>query len=208
MEVTLTTEETRVLGALIEKDLSTPEYYPMTLSALVTACNQKTNRHPVVAYEESDVAAAIESLQRKRLVGSSTSAHGRAIRYRHAMVEALRLARPQLAVLASLMLRGPETPGELRGRANRMYPFESLEEVDEVLSGLMRNDPPYVARLERRPGQKEARYAQLFSDVPVDSDEALSAEPSGEALAERVSSLEQQMEELRAAFAAFRSQFE
>ena len=208
MEVNLTAEEARVLGALVEKDLSTPEYYPMTLSAIVTACNQKTNRDPVVSYDESDVATAIESLQRKRLIGSSTSAHGRAVRYRHAMVEALGLERPQLAILASLMLRGPETPGELRGRAHRMHPFETLEEVDGVLNGLMEHDPPYVARLDRRPGQKEARYAQLFSDLSENAASSVSDSDSTGELADRVAALERQMEELNEAFAAFRSQFE
>lgn len=207
MPQSLTAPEVRALGALIEKDLSTPEYYPMTVSALVAACNQKTNRDPVVSYVEMEVEAALEGLQRKRLAGSSTSAHGRATRYRHALVEALGLDRPQLAILAELLLRGPSTPGELRGRAARMTPISTLEEVDETLRSLMERDEPLVTRLERRPGQKEARYAHLLAGEPVETD-APTSNGVDAGLAERVGALERQVAELQAAFVEFRKQFE
>ncbi len=209
MTLDLTAPEVRVLGALVEKDLSTPEYYPMTISALVTACNQKTNRDPVVEYSESDVSEAIESLQRKRLVGSSTSAHGRAVRYRHALVEVLELGRPQLAVLSLLMLRGPQTPGELRGRSARMHEFGGLEEVDAVLSELAESDPPLLTALERRPGQKETRYAHLLSGTPVEEETVQRSESVVSSdLVERVAALEQRVEELAQELAEFRRQFE
>lgn len=207
MNEQLTDREVRVLGSLVEKDLSTPEYYPMTLSALTTACNQKSNRDPVVSYGESDVTEAIESLQRKRMVGSSTSSHGRVTRYRHALVETLKLDRPQLAILASLMLRGPETPGELRGRASRMHEFGALEEVDEVLEGLMSMDPSLAVRLPRRSGQKEARYAHLFAGMPEISAESEEIGPAS-GLEQRVAGLEKKVEELAASFVEFRKQFE
>ena len=130
MQIELTPREARVLGVLVEKELSTPDYYPMTINALTNACNQKTNRDPVVSYEDFEVEEAIETLQRKRLVGTASSTYGRASKYRHTLAEVLELDPPQRAVLASLMLRGPETPGELRGRASRMHPFDTLEQVE------------------------------------------------------------------------------
>ncbi len=210
MTLDLSAPEVRVLGALVEKDLSTPEYYPMTISALVTACNQKTNRDPVVEYSEAEVAETIESLQRKRLVGSSTSSHGRAVRYRHALAEVLELGRAQLSVVALLLLRGAQTPGELRGRAARMHEFGSLEEVDAVLNELMAMDPPLVASLERRPGQKETRYAHLFSGEPVEDGGASSAATTlgGSELVERLEALERRIEQLAEELTRFRQQFE
>ena len=207
--------EVRVLGCLIEKALSTPDYYPMTLNALTTACNQKTNRDPVVDYDTSDVAEAIDSLQRKRLVGNASSAHDRTAKYRHALAEAMHLDEPQLAVLSSLMVRGPETVGELRGRTTRLHEFDSLEEVEGVLDRLAQREPPLVKQLPRRPGQKEARYAHLFSGEP-DADAAPHDPHSPRAeMEERINALEQQVEDLRArlddyaeAFKTFRSQFE
>lgn len=207
--------EVRVLGCLIEKALSTPDYYPMTLNALTTACNQKTNRDPVVDYDTSDVAEAIDSLQRKRLVGNASSAHDRTAKYRHALAEAMHLDESQLAVLSSLMVRGPETVGELRGRTTRLHEFDSLEEVEGVLDRLAQREPPLVTQLPRRPGQKEARYAHLFSGEP-DADAAPHDPHSPRAeMEERINALEQQVEDLRArlddyaeAFKTFRSQFE
>ena len=209
MEIRLSPEEARVVGALVEKELSTPEYYPMTLNALVTACNQKTNRDPVVSFMEREVAEAVEALERKRLVGSATSSYGRAVKYRHALAEVLSLTRPQLAVLASLLLRGPETTGELRGRTGRMHTFESLEDVDAVLDVLMEHEPPYIARLPRRPGQKESRYAQMLTGEPDLSED--DAEPGGsrlEQLEQQVAHLHERIEELARTFAEFRRQFE
>ncbi len=209
-EVALDAREVRVLGCLIEKELSTPDYYPMTVNALVAACNQKTNREPVVDYSESDVVESLAGLQRKRLVGSASSSYGRAAKYRHALAEMMDLKEPQLAVLASLMLRGPETAGEVRARTGRMYAFESLEAVDAVLEELASRESPLVAGLPRRPGQKEARYMHLFSDA----DE--SAMPSArteieervETLEQEVAALEEELADLRQAFRSFKKQFE
>ena len=212
-KVELSAREVRVLGCLIEKELSTPDYYPMTLNSLTTACNQKTNREPVVEYEDSDVIEALDSLQRKRLVGNASSTHGRAAKYRHALAEAMNLSEPQRAVLASLLLRGPETVGELRGRTSRLHEFDSLEEVEAVLEKLIRREPPLAMQLPRRPGQKEARYAHLFAGEPEFDDSPRTGADDG--LEERVGELETQVALLRTqldeyidAFETFRRQFE
>lgn len=208
MDVELNEIEVRVLGTLVEKDLSTPEYYPMTLSALTAACNQKTNRDPVVSYGEQQVAEALESLQRKHLAGTSTSSHGRAVRYRHALAEAMKLERRDMAALAILMLRGPRTAGEVRGRGSRMYAFDTLNEVDEVLQRLEGGEDPLVVRLERRPGQKEDRFAHCFGGVPEPSGEEYPPNDRLEDLQERVAVLERQLETLQRELTAFRRQFE
>jgi uncharacterized protein len=159
--------EVRVLGALLEKDIATPEYYPMTLNALVNACNQKSNRDPVVSYDDEAVQHAIETLQDKRFIGTVSGGNNRVPKYAHRISERLNLGRRELAILCELMLRGPQTPGELRGRASRLYDFSDIEEVDAVLRGLMERTPdPLVARLAHRPGTKEARYAHLLSGEP------------------------------------------
>lgn len=215
MEFTLDAAEVRVLGALVEKELSTPEYYPMTVNALTAACNQKSNRDPVMALSDEVVGHALEALQRKRLAGVASGAYSRATKYRHTLAERFSFGPPQLAVLASLMLRGPETVGELRGRTGRMHPFETLEEVEAVLAALADHDPPFVTRLPRQPGQKEQRYAQLFAGEPD-----VEAEPPGvlqvgyadeerlEALETEIEILKQEVEGLKEAFLAFRKQFE
>lgn len=212
-KVELDAREVRVLGCLIEKELSTPDYYPMTLNSLTTACNQKTNREPVVAYDDADVIDALDGLQRKRLVGNASSTYGRAAKYRHALAEAMNLSEPQLAALASLMLRGPETVGELRGRTTRLHEFDSLEAVEAVLDELARREPPLVMHLPRRPGQKEARYAHLFSGEPEIVDTPRTGAEEG--LAARVAELEERVELLRVhldeyidAFETFRREFE
>lgn len=212
-EVELDDREVRVLGCLIEKELSTPDYYPMTLNALTAACNQKTNREPTVDYSESDVLEALESLQRKRLVGSASSSYGRVAKYRHALAEMMGLGPPHLSVLASMMLRGPETVGEVRARTARMHEFESLEAVDAVLEELAAGEAPLIVQLPRRPGQKQARFAHLFTDA-----EDRLSEPSAAASADmeyRVEELEGQVEDLREslsdlteAFWTFKKQFE
>ncbi len=212
-KVELDASEVRVLGCLVEKELSTPDYYPMTLNSLTTACNQKTNREPVVEYDESDVVDALDGLQRKRLVGNASSSHGRAAKYRHALAEAMDLSTPQLAVIASLMLRGPETVGELRGRTSRLHEFDSLEDVEAVLNKLAQREPPLVTQRPRRPGQKEARYAHLFAGEPaIDPTPRTGAE---DGLESRVAELEERVELLRVhldeyidAFETFRRQFE
>ena len=156
-------EEIRVLGCLVEKQLTTPQQYPLTLNALASACNQASNRDPVVAYDEPTVEAAVTRAKTKGLAGFVHPAHGRsALRFRHALDEALGLGDRPLALLAVLMLRGPQTPGELRGRTERMVPFADLREVEAELAALAGRAEPLVARLARVAGQKEDRYAQLL----------------------------------------------
>jgi uncharacterized protein YceH (UPF0502 family) len=152
--------EIRVLGCLIEKQRTTPDVYPLTLNALRLACNQSTNRDPVVEYEEATIRPALERLSRKGWVRLASGAGSRAAKHRHLLDEALGVSRPELSLLAVLMLRGPQTPGELKQRAERLHPFASLEEIEEVLAGLLGRE--LVALQTRRPGQKEQRYAQLL----------------------------------------------
>ncbi len=212
--LTLGAREVRVLGCLIEKELSTPDYYPMTLNALTTACNQKTNRDPVVDYDESDVSEALDALQRRRLVGHASSSYGRADKFRHALVEVMGLDRPALAVLSSLMLRGPETAGELRARTSRMHEFGSLDAVEAMLRALSEREPALVVHLSKQPGQKEARYAHLFAGVPDEDDVAAASRGHGDLegrvgnLEEQIEMLQQQIDELTDAFESFRRQFE
>lgn len=159
----LTPEEARVVGALAEKQLTTPQYYPLTLNALVNACNQTSNRNPVVTYDDATVEAALKGLRDKGLARAVLSPGNRAPKYRHLLDEALALVPEEVAVMTVLLLRGPQTTGELRTRTERMYAFSSLEEVEAALERLAtRHEEPLAEKLERQPGQKEARYAHLL----------------------------------------------
>ena len=159
----LTPEEARVVGALAEKQLTTPQYYPLTLNALVTACNQTSNRSPVVSYDEATVEGALKGLREKGLARTVLSPGNRAAKYRHILEDSLALVPEELAVMTVLLLRGPQTIGELRTRTERIFPFASLEEVEATLERLAtRHEEPLAERLERQPGQKEARYAHLL----------------------------------------------
>lgn len=159
----LTPEEARVVGALAEKQLTTPQYYPLTLNALVNACNQSSNREPVVSYDEATVERALQRLREKGLARAVLSPGNRAPKYRHLLEEALALVPEELAVMTVLLLRGPQTVGELRTRTERMYAFSSLEEVEATLERLAtRHEEPLAERLERQPGQKEPRHAHLL----------------------------------------------
>jgi uncharacterized protein len=164
--------EVRVLGCLAEKQLTTPQQYPLTLNALTLACNQTSNRDPVVSYDEQTVEAAVTSAKTKGLARFVHPSHGRsAIRFAHMLEEALGVDRRQLCILAVLMLRGPQTPGELRSRTERMEPFESLSDIEGELVRLAQREDPLVVRLTRRPGQKEERYAHLLgTTAPADED--------------------------------------
>jgi uncharacterized protein YceH (UPF0502 family) len=175
--------EMRVLGCLIEKQRTTPDAYPLTLNSLRLACNQSTNRDPVVDYEESTIRAALERLGRRRWTRLASWSNRRAMKYRHTLDEALGLDDAQTAVLCVLMLRGPQTPGELKQRTERLHPFAGLEEVDETLTGLIERE--LVRRLPRRPGQREERYEQLLGGDEAAGDGA-GAEPAaaGAALGE------------------------
>src|SRR5580698_10786497 len=163
MPLLLTDVEVRVLGALIEKDITTPDYYPLSLNALVNACNQKNNREPVMTLDEAAVRDALGSLQEKRLAGPDRGADSRVTKFEHRLQEVFNFDRREIAVLCVLLLRGAQTPGELRGRAERMYRFESLEDVVATLDRLSRREPPLVAVLARQPGTKEARSMHLLS---------------------------------------------
>jgi uncharacterized protein YceH (UPF0502 family) len=167
VDLQLHPEEVRVLGALIEKETTTPEYYPLSLNALVNACNQKSNRDPAVSYDDGTVLDAVELLRNKGLATVVTGAGSRVPKYAHRFAEKLNLGRRELAILCEMMLRGPQTVGEIRNRAERMHRFEDLSEVESLLDRMAE----YVVKLPRRPGEKEARWAHLFSG-PVEMDEA------------------------------------
>ena len=172
LETLLNEAEVRVLGSLVEKQVTTPDYYPLTLNALVHACNQLSNRDPVVQYDERDVAEAVDTLRLKNLIYIFYGADSRVPKYKHMMREVYGLSPQELAAMCVLMLRGPQTVGEIRGRTGRLYEFADLGEVEETLEGLARRDGPLVAKLPRQAGRKEARYAHLLSGaVTVEEEE-------------------------------------
>lgn len=211
--------EIRILGCLVEKEMTTPEYYPLTLNSLTTACNQKSNRNPVVLFEETDVVRGLDSLREKELVNQVFKADSRVPKYRHSLGEKLNLIRREQALLCELMLRGPQTPGEIRTHVERMCALKDLDEVEEVLAGLMGRGNPLVIRLPRQPGQKEQRYMHLLSGVP-DISEIVPQAPAEPAalrvraenekitrLEEEINLLRTEIEELKKAFSEFKSQF-
>lgn len=216
MNIVLNAAEARVLGSLIEKDITTPDYYPLSLNALINACNQKNNREPVTNFDEETVRLALRNLGDKRLAGTSSGADSRVTKYEHRLQEVFNFTRPETAILCVLLLRGPQTPGELRGRTERMHRFEDLDEVLSGLQQLMRREPPLAKALGRRPGTKEVRYAHLLSgDVEAWEPPAETASSSGSADAERIIQLEEQVAalrnevaELKQQMAEFRKQFE
>ena len=202
MEHTLDDAEVRVLGALIEKEITTPDYYPLSLNALMAACNQSSNRNPVVHFDEATVADAADRLRERKLVHLVDRVESRVSKYRHVLYEAMNLTRPAIGVMCVLMLRGPQTVGEIRTRSNRLYDFTSLEQVEMTLNALMSGDAPLVARLPRQTGQKEVRYAHLLSG------EVKLTEPEPEPELDRIGKLEKEVEDLRRQFEQFRKQFE
>jgi uncharacterized protein len=192
--------EVRVLGSLLEKDLTTPEYYPLTLSALQNACNQKSSREPIVHYDETTVAQGLELLRQKHLILKVTGAGHRVEKYAHRLGESLNLGRRELAILCVLMLRGPQTVGELRGRTERMHPFEDLDQVEHVLNSLAAREPdPLVAPASR------GRWRHLWGNEPEEEPEANVPRPN---LESRVTALEREIDELKRAMESFRRQFE
>jgi uncharacterized protein len=210
----LTDVEVRVLGALVEKDITTPDYYPLSLNALINACNQKNNRDPVMALDEDAVRAALDSLQAKRLAGPASGADSRVTKYEHRLQEVFNFDRRETAILCVLLLRGPQTPGELRGRTERMYRFEALDDVLAALDRLSQCEPPLVAMLPRQPGTKESRYVHLFSgDSPaVHTRQVANVAEAGDdrltQLEGEVAELRREVAEMQQQFAAFRRQFE
>jgi uncharacterized protein YceH (UPF0502 family) len=207
----LTETEVRILGSLVEKQLTTPEYYPLTLNALVAACNQKSNRDPVVAYDETIVTAALESLRERNLAYVFYGAGSRVVKYKHMLPSVYELDPAETAAVAVLMLRGPPTLGEIKERSGRLHDFSGLGEVQQVLDALSTRDEPLVVRLERQPGQKDARYAHLLAG-PVDASAAVAASTRHASVAgaanEKIEQLETEIAELRAELAAFRLMFD
>ncbi len=207
MNPVLNLVEARILGALIEKDITTPEYYPLSLNALLNACNQKSNRDPVMNLGENAVRDALLALNEKGLAGPVSSADSRVSKYEHRLQEAFNLPRAETAVLCVLLLRGPQTPGELRGRTERMHRFEELSDVHSALQRLIQRDPPLVRMLARQPGTKETRYAHLLSG-DVEIAELPAQEPAaGSADGERIARLESEVESLKAEIAELRNDF-
>jgi len=211
VDQTLNPVEVRVLGSLIEKEITTPEYYPLTLNALNNACNQISNRDPVVSFDEKTVARAIESLREKRLAWMVTGI-GRVPKYEQRFGEEYKLAEQELAVLCVLMLRGPQTVGEIRGRTGRLYEFKELEEVELTLQALMTAQPPFAVKLPRQPGTKESRYAHLLAgEVQIEEREAV---PRLEAATlevrqenERLSRVEEELAQVRGELTELKQQF-
>lgn len=211
-DLQLSPVEARVVGALMEKESTTPDYYPLSLNALINACNQKSNREPVMEVDENTVRDALESLRDKRLAGPTSSADSRVTKYEHRMQEVFNFTRGESALICVLLLRGPQTPGELRGRTERIHRFEELTDVQSTLQRLMQRTPVLVAVLPRQPGTKEARYTHLFSGnvetVAAATPAVHAAENENPHLEEEVRALRSEIEELKRQFAEFRKQFE
>lgn len=198
----LTDTELRVLGSLMEKSKATPDYYPMTVNGLTAACNQKTARSPVVDYDENTVMLALDTLKRKGLISTATGGSSRAIKYKHNFGIVFPVVPSEVAVICLLILRGPQTPGEINTNSGRLYEFENLDEVQAMLEKLATGDMPYVLQLPKRPGQKEVRYRHLLGGTIVEDD--TQDEPSRRAstseLEERLSKVETELAELKEAF--------
>jgi uncharacterized protein len=198
----LSSVEARVLGSLVEKELTTPEYYPLSLNALVNACNQKNNREPVTTLDEDQIRQALHGLEDDGLAGSARGTESRVAKYEHHTQEVFNFTRGEIAVMCVLLLRGPQTPGELRGRTERMHRFEELIDVQSTLQKLMQREPPLVKVLPRQPGTKEARYAHLLSgDVVEATPSAVIGETGVRGMAQmeaEVAALREEVAELRA----------
>jgi hypothetical protein len=193
-----------VLGSLVEKEITTPEYYPLSLNALANACNQKNNREPVMNLDEDQIRQALHQLEDDGLAGAARGIDSRVAKYEHRMQEVFNFTRGEIAVVCVLLLRGPQTPGELRGRGERMHRFEELSDVQSTLQRLMQREPPLVKVLPRQPGTKEARYAHLFSGEPaewVGNSEVAESSGTGSSVAQmeaEIAALREEVAELRA----------
>ncbi len=221
MNIILSETETRVLGSLVEKELTTPEYYPLSLNALINACNQKSNRDPFMNLDEEAVREALRALDKKGLAGPADNMVSRVAKYEHRLQEAYNFTRHEIAILCELLLRGPQTPGELRNRADRMHKFEDLGIAQSTLQRLMKREPSLVKVLPRQPGMKEARYAHLLSGdvegwapessatgVGMDSTPTSTNADRIARLENRVTNLEKEISDLKQQLSAFRKQFE
>jgi uncharacterized protein YceH (UPF0502 family) len=219
VNITLNEVECRILGSLIEKEVTTPEYYPLSVNALVNACNQKSNRDPVMNLEEAVVHKALRSLEGQSLVRSVSPADSRVTKYEHRLQEVFNFYRHEIAILCLLLLRGPQTPGELRSRSERMHSFDDLSAVQSSLQHLMKREPPLVKPLPRQPGTKETRYAHLLSgDVVVQAEPEAKVEEAAlkrlvdgdrlRQLEEEITGLKNEIADLKQQFTQFRKQFE
>ncbi|AWH87536.1 YceH family protein [Limnobaculum parvum] len=217
MKYLLTDSEARVIGSMLEKEVTTPDQYPLSLNSLMAACNQKTSREPVMDLSELEIQETLDSLQKKFLVRTASGMGGRVAKYVHRFCNTefgdFKLSPAELAVVCLLLLRGPQTPGELRTRSNRMYEFSDISDVEQVLEGLSnREDGPYAVKLAREPGRRESRYAHLFSG-PVDAASFSSAtenrsSETSEALSERVQQLESEVALLKQQLTILNEKFE
>jgi uncharacterized protein YceH (UPF0502 family) len=211
VEYRLTDNEVRVLGSLVEKDITTPEYYPLSLNALMNACNQKSNRDPVMQLDEDAVRDALEGLQQQRMAGPARGADSRVTKYEQRLQEVFNFTRAETAVLCVLLLRGPQTPGELRGRTERLHHFETLDDVQSALQKLMQREPVLATVLPRQPGTKESRYAHLLGGDVVAAETPLHASAPVErnsAEGERIARLEEEVAELRREVSEVKDQLE
>lgn len=202
----LTPEEQRVLGALMEKSRTTPEYYPLTVNSLLAACNQKTSRNPVVNYDEDTILITLDQLRKRGLVSTATGGSSRVKKYKHNLAIVYPIVPAQVAILCLLLLRGPLTRGEINNASARLFEFESLDEVQSYLDQLADGEQPFVVQLPKQPGQKEARYAHLLGETPAfesvraDSGASVSHGSDLNALSDRVAQLEDELAKLREEF--------
>lgn len=211
MDILLTDDEVRVLGCLMEKEMATPDYYPLTQNALINACNQKSNRNPVVSYDEKTVLYALTGLKERRLVLQSNVS--RATKYEQLLSGTLKLVNRESAIICVLLLRGAQTPGEIRSRTDRLFSFADLSEVQDTITSL--EEMELITKLPKEPGRKESRYSHLFSGMPVETPvkaitRAKAAEPLEESssLQQQIDELRHQLQQLKEQFTLFRSQFE
>lgn len=199
----LSNQEIRVLGSLMEKSKTTPDYYPMTLNALTLACNQKTSRKPVVDYDEETVVLALDSLKKKGLISTATGGGSRTVKYKHNFAIVFPLVPSEVALICLLLLRGPQTPGELNTNSGRLYEFESLDDVLQTLEKLASDEPAFVKQLPKRVGQKEVRFAHLLAGEPEIEEDEIIEEPARKSVNElesRIAKLEQDYADLKVAF--------
>jgi uncharacterized protein YceH (UPF0502 family) len=212
MHILLTAEEARVLGALMEKEVSTPDHYPLSLNALTNACNQTTSRDPIVRYDEDTVVRALDTLREKKLLWEVDQAGGRVRKYQQQFSKWHDLDPQAHAVMTLLLLRGAQTPGELKSRSDRLAGFRDLAEVEAVLTRMGERNPPFAVRLPRLPGTKEFRYMHLLcgevDTAALAEGEVAVVGASGISLPERVARLESELAKLRDELSAFRKQFE
>ena len=218
MNITLNQVECRILGSLVEKEVTTPEYYPLSVNALVNACNQKSNRDPVMNLDEGVVRKALYSLEGQSLVRSVSPADSRVTKYEHRLQEVFNFYRHEIAILCLLLLRGPQTPGELRSRSERMHSFDDLSAVQSSLQHLMKREPPLVKPLPRQPGTKETRYAHLLSGDIAEAEPEANVQEAGlerfvdgdrlRQLEEEITGLKNEIADLKQQFTQFRKQFE